>query len=175
MVEDKKLMANMFIEHFTANSLLGDYRPQNCQVIPGPLPKLKLNEIKNVFSRLSNKKSCGMDNIPGFFLKCFSNILAPFLVNFFNKILESNTVPSTWKIAKLTPVMTSVDNYRPVSNLHSIAKLYEICILQRMEMLDFDLLMGTSQHGFRKGHGTDSAVCDLVSEIVNEVEKKKSV
>jgi len=79
MVEDKKLMANMFIEHFTAkvNNLLGDYRPQNCQVLPGPLPKLKLNEIKNAFSKLSNKKSCGMDNIPGFFLKCFSNILAP--------------------------------------------------------------------------------------------------
>jgi len=79
-------------------------------------------EIKKAFSRLSNKKSSGMDNLSGFFVKIFEiELLAP-LSKLFNLIKNSLVIPLLWKIAKIFPVhkkgvISSVSNYRPVSKV----------------------------------------------------------
>jgi hypothetical protein len=52
----------------------------------------------------------------------------------FNRILDEGKIPSLWKCANVTPVHKKgpkdvVSNYRPVSGLCSISKLFERCIL----------------------------------------------
>jgi len=116
----------------------------------------------------------------GFFMKKFTAIMVPWLRLLFNKILESGKVPRAWKIAKITPVWKKGDwmnplNYRPVSNLCSIAKVFEICILQRLELMNFDNLMGLTQHGFRSKHSTDSAIVELINNISERLDEKKEV
>jgi len=71
--------------------------------------------------------------------------------------------------------MHQKENYRPVSNINSIAKIFEICVLQRLEEYDQDELIGLNQHGFRKHHGTDTAIADILQYVYEEKEKGKSV
>jgi len=183
--EEKNLdrITNHFVEFFTnkVNGLLGDYEPDTNNYPPGAdfIPFSNVEVLKG-FDRLSNKKSSGMDGLSGFFIKKFKSILTPYLADFFNKIVHSNIIPSLWKIAKISPVhkkgsKLEVSNYRPVSNLLSLAKLFELCLLGRMENLDQDMIHSVSQHGFRKNHSTTSAVVEIVDSISGELDARNAV
>jgi len=43
-----------------------------------------------------------------------------------------------------------MSNSRPVSNLNSIAKIFELCLLQRLEDFDMDYMVSDTQHGIQK-------------------------
>jgi len=181
-IGDKKVIADKFIDYFTSkvNNLLDNYVPLNIPKIQSEIIPFSDEEVDKAFQHLSNKKSSSMDNVSGYFLKIMKPTLLPNLVELFNLIMKEGTVPSTWKIAKISPVFkkgnrTELGNYRPVSNLNAVSKLFELCLLIRMEQLDFDYLMGSFQHGFRKLHSTDTAILDLVENVTQEVECKRLV
>ena len=55
----------------------------------------------------------------------------------FNQSLNTNTVPSLWKISNVCPILKSGDasllsNYRPVSLLNNIEKILEIIIFKHI-------------------------------------------
>jgi len=78
--------------------------------------------------------------------------------------LESSKTQLSFKKGK----PSDINNYRPVSNLSSLAKLFELCILGCLEKLDLDSILGKGQHGFRKSHVTDTAITSsVISEIVS--------
>jgi len=176
-ISNKKVISNLFVKFFTekVNKLLVNYTPlkwgersNNLSVVNTTL--FTENDTLEALNRLSNKKSTGMDNLSGFFVKRFTLTLLPYLTHLFNLILKSGIIPETWKIAKIIPVhkkgnRTSISNYRPVSNLPSIAKAFELCILSKIEALDQDKIHSCSQHGFRKNHGTQSALAEIVELI----------
>ena len=59
--------------------------------------------------------------------------------------------------------LTSVDNYRPVALVTAISKLFELCILSRIETL---LVTSDLQIGFKRSHSTDMCIFAL-KEIVD--------
>ena len=82
-------------------------------------------------------------------------------------------MPEQWKIAKIIPThkkgaKDNVENYRPISNLCAISKIYEKLILGHLwdlansENID---LTGENQHGFKKEKSTVSAALHLQSTI----------
>jgi len=189
-VEDKQAIAETFIDFFLkkVKDNIGDYSPKCWRDVCNGLKvteydqweDFSLEEVSAAFSRLSNKKSSGMDAIPGFILKeLMPTLLIPVRV-LFNRIAETKLILEIWKIARITPVLkkgsqSNVNNYRPVSNLNSLAKLFELCVLARMECLDLDKLMGRSQHGFRPNHSTNTAVSTVISEISEHLDNKDTV
>jgi hypothetical protein len=65
----------------------------------------------------------------------------------------SNGLPSHLKEARVLPLhkkgsKTEVTNYRPISNISSFSKVFEKCLLQRLEGETVNL-EGYHQHGFR--------------------------
>ena len=70
-------------------------------------------------------------------------------------LLESLLFLTDLKLADVTPAYkrkskTSKDNYRPVSILSNISKVYERCIYDQIENY-FDQVLSKFQCGFRKG------------------------
>ena len=59
-----------------------------------------------------------------------------------------------------------MNNYRPISVLHSIYKIFEKIIHQQLNsyLLNDNLLYG-SQYGFRSNHSTELAALELVDRI----------
>lgn len=185
LISDGKKVANKFIDFFTGkvNGLLGGYTPSDPDQILNldcQFDEFTEGEIKEAFRRLSNKKSSGMDNISGYFIKKFDQVLTPYIVLLFNNIIKENKIPSTWKIAKIIPVhkkgsFDDINNFRPVSNLNSLAKVFELCLLQRIEKLDQDSLHGVHQHGFRTSHSTVTAMAELVDNICDSRDQRNVV
>ena len=81
------------------------------------------------------------------------------LVEFYNKIWEAGNVPNSWKeaiavsIYKGKGIDTDPSNYRPISLLNSIYKLFAAMLQARLATQHEGYIHNT-QYGFRAGRGT---------------------
>ena len=130
-----------------------------------------MTEIENTVRNLKNSNSTGHDEFSLKFVKLSLPILAPALVKIFNLSINSGTYPDKLKIAKVIPIFkkgatTSVNNYRPISILSTINKIFEKILYSRLiNYIDKFQLLYKYQYGFRKKHSTDHALIELVDQI----------
>ena len=143
------------------------------------LHNTNVTEIINTVRNLKNSNSTGHDEISTKFIKLSLPILAPALVKIFNLSLSSGIYPDRLKIAKVIPIFkkgshTSLNNYRPISILSSINKIFEKIIYSRLtKYIDKFQLLYKYQYGFRKNHSTDHALTELVDQIRFSIDKKQ--
>ena len=129
------------------------------------------NEISKIIESLKNTNSTGYDNLSTKFIKLSSFILAPALAKIFNLSINSGVYPSNLKIAKVIPIFkkgdpTSVNNYRPISILSPINKIFEKILYTRLtKYINKANLLYKYQFGFRKNHSTEHALIELVDQI----------
>ena len=120
--------------------------------------------------QLKHNKSAGIDHIPGRLLKAASEIIAPSLVYIYNLSLEKAMFPQEWKIAKVTPLFKSgkrtlIENYRPISVLPNVAKVFEQEVHQQLyNFLEENQILHPSQHGFRTRKSTQTALLSVVDK-----------
>ena len=88
-----------------------------------------------------------------------------------NQMLHSGIFPDALKVSKVIPLYKKDDkqlfsNYRPISLLPSISKIFEkVILLQLTEYLDKNNILHQNQYGFRKNHSTELASLHLVDYI----------
>ena len=89
-----------------------------------------IDEIDDIIRNLNKNKPTTFNNIPAKILIESSDISSPFICNIFNESICNNNFPSLLKMADITPAhkkddTANKDNYRPVSILPSISKIFE--------------------------------------------------
>jgi retron-type reverse transcriptase len=90
--------------------------------------------------------------------------------------METGVFPSKLKIAKVIPIYKSKDkqsftNYRPISLLPSISKIYEKIVHNRLySYMTMNSLMNKNQYGFRKGHSTINAVSKFTYDTLHALD-----
>jgi len=86
--------------------------------------------------------------------------------------------PERWKVAIITPLFKSGDKekvtqYRPISNLDSLSKIYERIVLQRLNrMCEMD---GCFQHGFKENRSTVTAALELQDYVASKLDSGQVV
>lgn len=129
-------------------------------------------EVKRKFKYLNNKKSAGNDKIPNLVLKKLPvNIIIYFTI-LFNNLLNYAHFPDHWKKAKIMSIPkkgkdnSDPNNYRPISLLSNIGKVYERIINDRiLTVCRNKEIIPENQFGFRKNHSTIHAINKLSSDI----------
>ena len=114
--------------------------------------------ILDCVASLKIKNAEGYDRVPQRIIKDGINHLIVPLTVLFKLIYETNEIPDQWKIAKVTPIpkkgsKNDLTNYRPISTLCSMSKIFEKLILKRITELESSFqidLTGVQQHGFKK-------------------------
>ena len=94
---------------------------------------VQLVVVMHVFSllnKLSKSKATGLDNISAKLSRECADLISITLCNIFNNSLSSGLFPDDWKCARVTPLFkqgerTDVNNYRPISVISIIAKVFE--------------------------------------------------
>ena len=79
---------------------------------------------------MKTKKSHDPDNISSFILKTACPVVSKSLVKIFNTSLETGIFPEVWKLARValifkTGVKSDMSNYRPISVLSTVARVFE--------------------------------------------------
>jgi hypothetical protein len=132
-------------------------------------------EIITIVKKLKNSNACGPDDIHTSLIKNNIDILCIPLTHIFNQHINAGVFPSVLKHAKVIPIhkkgnLMDVGNYRPISLLSVISKVFEKCLAIRIEKyLNNRNYLSINQYGFRKNKNIVLAVTGLVTEIMNNL------
>lgn len=136
-------------------------------------------KVKKIIASFDNKYSTGWDEVPIIIIKhAVEYILKP-LTHIINASLISGKFPKQLKIAKIIPIFKKgseflVECYRPVSLLPSFSKIFERVVHEQLlNHLESNNLLSNSQHGFRPGKSTTTALVEFTENVINEIEKGK--
>ena len=116
-------------------------------------------------------KAAGIDNIPGRFIRDAASILARPITQLCNLSFKLSSFPTRCKIAKLKPIYkkgckTDPQNYRPISLLPLISKIFEKIIHdQTQNYLSKNKILYKFQSGFRSNYSTNSCLAYLTNII----------
>ena len=128
---------------------------------------------------LENKTSSGHDGISNTLLKIIKNDISESLTIIINQMLTTGIFPDAFKLSKVIPLFKKGDssllvNYRPISLLPTISKVFERVIHDQMyEYFNQFNLLSEQQYGFRKKHSTEYAAVKLVDHVSKEMEAGK--
>ena len=105
-----------------------------------------------------------------------SNVSAQFVHKIFNESIETGVYPDNLKLADVTPVFKKKDplnkiNYRPVSILPSVSKIFEK-LLQHKPVNYIENYLSPHICGYRKWYSSQQALISLTENWKNSLEKK---
>ena len=138
------------------------------------------DEVLKIFRSLDHSKSTGDYSIPKQLFNCIPDNLANILKDILNLTFQTGIFPSSLKTIKVIPIFKnkgsnpSVDNYRPISLLSNIDKIFEKLVYSRVSSyLDQHQILSDRQFGFRKKHSTQLALISLTEEIRKSLDSGK--
>ncbi|GFT45605.1 RNA-directed DNA polymerase from mobile element jockey [Trichonephila clavipes] len=95
-------------------------------------------EVLTYVQRLKPRKSPGLDQIFNRMIKNLPLKFLLFITRLINQLFKNNYFPSSWKTAVVIPILKPEkdsalpSNYRPISLLSCLSKVYEFVLLQRL-------------------------------------------
>lgn len=186
MVVDSEELGKTFVEHFSKiscdDTVKGDkYVFDTSGIVTDPYytDVITPSDIYKAIMNLPNKFSTGLDGIPTFIVKGCLDLLLPVLEYIFNLSFRSKTFPDLWKKSLVVPVYKSgascnVKNYRPISLLCVLAKVFDRVVHQKLQLW-FGTLPNDCQHGFTPGRGVESNHMAFLDFVAPEVESRGQI
>ena len=136
--------------------------------------------IEKIILSLRSKSSSASDELSTTILKSLVHELCQPLTIIANQIINTSIFPDRLKSAKVIPIFKKNDphecnNYRPISILPAISKVYEKLLLQQLNHhFESNNLHYNSQYGFRKNRSTEHATLELTDTILTQMDNNKT-
>ena len=187
-IHDQEEIANIFKEYFSeigeklsseipsTNIKYADYIKHNectfkfVEIFEDEVPA---EFVKN----LKANKGFKPDNVSPKFLKDSSCVIAPTLTNIFNQSLKTGKFPDEWALARVSPIFktdlkTELGNYRPISVLSTVSKVFERIMYEQINKYFNDNKLFTKyQSGFRIGYSASTALLSVTNEWLCNIDK----
>lgn len=134
------------------------------------------HDVQEIIKKLKNK-SCGLNSIPVKVLKHIADLISPILSHVFNLSLSFGIFPDSLKIARVTPIFKggdkcSVNNYRPISILPIVSKIFEKIIYKKVySYLETKTYLYNKQYGFRSKKSTTQAILNHLQYIYSNIDE----
>ena len=129
---------------------------------------ITVEEIDKTIKGLRNNKASGLDIIANEYIKSTSSIFLPAYHKLFNLVLDTGILPDAWLIGVIKPIYKNKgnpddpNNYRPITLLSCMGKLFTAILNKRLEtFIESNDLLNENQCGFRRGYPT----CDNIFVI----------
>ena len=191
-ISDKQTISDQFNVFFSTigSNLSNDIKYQGTMKVSDFL-KNKINskfclstvtddDILTIIQKMKVKNSSGHDNISSRLLKQMAPIIHSALCLIINQSINTGIFPNSLKLAIVKPLFKHKDsehsfgNYRPISLLTTISKVFERVIFNQLyEYMTINNLFINSQYGFRKKHSTELAALEFVDRIAKDMDKNK--
>lgn len=134
-------------------------------------------EISKIISKLKITHT-EVNNIPVKLFKSIGNLVSAPLAKIISSSFSHGIFPDSLKWAKITPVYKkedkkSVTNYRPISSLSYISKVFERCMANRIvSFFNKFQLFSDYQYGFLKNRSTKDAIFNFTESIYDALDSK---
>ena len=134
-----------------------------------------------ILCKLNSSKATGLDLLSPRFVKDGASLIMSPLTHILNLSLKSGELPDDIKAARVTPIhkknsKLDAGNYRPVSILSTISKLFEKIVYNQLDdYLRAHKLLYEYQSGFRSAYSTDTCLANLTDYIKQEQDKGRYI
>ena len=183
-----KEKSELFNDYFYAQNLIDD----SCAIPPSNISYFQTTitlsniyaserEINNLLKSVDTSKACGCDGIGNKILKLCANGITTSFTSIVNLSLLSGSFPDQWKLANVIPIFKKDDrqsklNYRPVSLLDLLSKIFEKIVYIRLyNFLSEIFFLNPLQSDFRPDDSTVNQLICLVHKIYDALERGKEV
>jgi hypothetical protein len=189
-IENNETITNALNDFFikTGENLAANISSQEThhQYLHQPIPPafnfepVSESTIENIIQNFGNKTSSTSDELNTIILKALKNELLQPLTWIANQIINTSIFPDKLKTAKVIPIHKKDDpqecnNYRPISILPAISKVYEKLLLQQLNhYFESNNLHFQSQYGFRKHRSTEHATIELTDKILTAMDHNET-
>ena len=129
--------------------------------------EIAIEEVKKSFQNLDPKKATQKDDIKTNLLKKNVDFFAKYTCDDINDSLRSSKFPNELKQADIVPAQKksnlSKQNYRPISILPNVSKIYERCFYDQI-LTYFEHIFSRYQYGFRKGYSAQQCLLAMIEK-----------
>ena len=127
-----------------------------------------LEETLNEVVLLRDKKASEASGIPVKLIKENRDLIAYFILHNFSNALSCSEYPASLKYADITPIFKKDDktdktNYRPISILPNLSKIYERFMQNQMYPY-LNQIFSKYQCGFRKGYNAQHCLMAMIEK-----------
>ena len=135
-------------------------------------------EVVQIITAQPNK-SCPIDEIPVFIYKQIIIPLSKCISNFYNDSILFGVYPSVLKKSRIIPIFKNGDNaskfnYRPISILSFLAKIFEKLMYSRLfNFINEQNIICRHQFGFRSGLCTSDAIVEYLDHVYDAINNNK--
>ena len=102
----------------------------------------------------AKSNAIGSDDLPLKFMKSIYQVIEHYILHIFNTIILTSCYPSSWKTSRIFPIKKKdrnfgLENYRPISILCSLSKIFETILKDQMLFyINSKKLLSKSHLGF---------------------------
>ena len=95
------------------------------------------NKVRSLLSKLCKSKATGLDKISARLLRECPDLISHSLCEIFNRSIMTGIFPEEWKCSKVVPLykqgeLADINNYRPISIIPVVAKVFERIIFDQL-------------------------------------------
>ena len=189
--DDKVIIANHFNTYFTSvadnirsnvpitSTKFGDFLNFRCHD-SFFLNPIHHTEVYKILTSLNNNKASGPFSIHNQILNTVPLEIAKILTDIFNLSFETGKFITRLKTVKVIPVFKNkgssleVSNYRPISLLSNIDKIFEKVVYSRLiSFLNQHKIFSKNQFGFRSKHSTNDALVNITEQIRRALDRSQ--
>ena len=171
----ERVVASSPLERDDLYSLLASL-PQDSNS-PFQFRHVTYREVLNEIKHLRSDCSTGPDNIPCKFIKLVANHLASPVTHIINNCIAKQIFPLLWKTARISPIPKvddprENDDYRPISILCVLSKVYERLALRQMaDFLGNNAIFNPNNSAYRRGHSTTTTMLAIRDDILRAMKR----
>lgn len=139
-----------------------------------------LQELQNTIKKYKNNKAPGRDKITNNFLKNLPPAWEHYLLNLFNTVMATETIPEGWSIIEMCMIYKKGEksdpyNYRGIALVNTVTKVFTTLIAKRLaDWAEANSLIPEEKAGFRAGRGCQDHLFTLASITSLHVGTKKN-
>ena len=138
-----------------------------------------VSSIEKLIDNIRIDVAVGEDMIGAKLIKDMKSTISPILTKIVNKGYQTNSFPNIMKKAAIKPIhkkgdIDEISNYRPISILPTLSKIFEKAALNQMVFyLEKNKLLNPNQHAYRMLHSTITCLIEMLTYVYNLIDKKK--
>ena len=174
----ERVVASSPLERDDLYSLLASL-PQDSNS-PFQFRHVTYREVLNEIKHLRSDCSTGPDNTPCKFIKLVANHLASPVTHIINNCIAKQIFPLLWKTARISPIPKvddprENDDYRPISILCVLSKVYERLALRQMaDFLGNNAIFNPNNSAYRRGHSTTTTMLAIRDDILRAMKRRSN-
>jgi len=141
--------------------------------------KITHDEVLKALNQVNPHKAMGYDLVPPGALKIAADEIAASLTLIYNQAIEQGVWPEDWKRGEWTPVHKKDDplnkiNYRPVTILTSVDKIFEQLLCKQLKNLS-EKIFDTFMSAYRTTYSCETTLVRLIEDWKLALDKNKAV